>query len=116
MKAKHTAGRLEMEWNGREGRYEFAGGDGAKLGHFCGWSADGVTTEQEDFANTERLRDCWNACAGLNPEAVPGLVVALRKVANCSRYPSDDAGNMEYALDGLRKIARAALALAQVQP
>ena len=107
---KHTPGRLEMAWNGREGRYEFMGADGAKLGHFCGWSADGVTTEQEDHANAARLRDCYNACEGINPGAVPGLLAALRDLVR--KIERDNLHNIY----GIKlATARAALALAQVQ-
>ena len=31
-------------------------------------------------AHAERLRDCWIACEGLNPEAVPELVEAANKL------------------------------------
>ena len=33
-------------------------------------------------ANAQRIVSCVNACAGINPEAVPGLVAALRNARN----------------------------------
>ena len=36
---------------------------------------------REDRANADRLAACWNACAGINPEAVPDLLAALKAAA-----------------------------------
>ncbi len=41
--------------------------------------------------------------------AAPDLLEALKKVANCSRYPRNESEEMEFALECLREIARAAI-------
>ena len=38
--------------------------------------------EDESVANADRLSACWNACDGLNPAAVPGLLAALQFIVN----------------------------------
>lgn len=38
-----------------------------------------------DGANAQRLVSCWNACEGLNPEAIQGLVEAAALV--CAETP-----------------------------
>ena len=37
-------------------------------------------TEQEKLANAVRIVACVNACAGINPEAVPDLLATLRDI------------------------------------
>ena len=32
---------------------------------------------EEDIANAKHLAACWNACEGINPEAVPDILAAL---------------------------------------
>jgi hypothetical protein len=65
-------------------------------------------------AHQHRLVACWNACEGINPEAVPELLKAARAVV-----AADDAEgrpNIEYALDQLIHAVdkiRAALAKAE---
>ena len=39
-----------------------------------------VDTRESTEANAARIVACVNACAGLNPEAVPGLVKALKRI------------------------------------
>jgi hypothetical protein len=53
------------------------------------------------------LSDARRVVAQAN--AAPKLTEALRKVANCSRYPKSEPENTEYALDAMREIARKAL-------
>ena len=53
-------------------------------------------------ANGKRLRDCWNACEGINPEAVPALLEALKKTQAALRGAREmlrDIAPIEYALD-----------------
>ena len=55
----------------------------------------GVTSEGcfESEANAHRIVDCVNACKGLDPEAIPELIKALKKLDFCDertpRTPSD---------------------------
>lgn len=54
----HTPGPWQLEYNPHYSRHELRGGlkgvDGRHIfGHFQGWSADGVTTEDEDNANAQ---------------------------------------------------------------
>jgi hypothetical protein len=65
----------------------------------------GVRGESEEhaLANAARIVSCVNACAGLNPEAVPEMVKALEEIA---KNPSLTSG-------GRMRIAAAALAKAK---
>lgn len=60
-------------------------------------------------ANAVRIVACVNACAGLNPDAVPGLVSALRAALNHIEHGWTDPALCIAVAD----IARAALAKAE---
>lgn len=65
--------------------------------------------------NGNRLAACWNACLGINPEAVPDLLAALRhcdRLAGCQ----GNAEDIWLALGEIRTIARAAIAKAEGTP
>ena len=40
--------------------------------------------EKEAKATAVRFVACWNACEGINPEAVPELLKALQRIADVS--------------------------------
>jgi len=44
-------------------------------------AAGAGTINETDEANAARIVACVNACAGINPEAVPELLVALKDLA-----------------------------------
>jgi len=47
-------------------------------------------------ANAEHLIACWNACDGINPEAVPGLLGALKAfVRNRATCPTSNGKDLE---------------------
>lgn len=56
----HTAGRLTADYEPANDRHILNSPTGP-IGHFCGWSSDGVTTEDEDQANAARLALAWNS-------------------------------------------------------
>ena len=43
---------------------------------------DGHSLQPDGYANALRLRDCWNACEGLNPTAIKDVVAALKAFVN----------------------------------
>jgi len=44
----------------------------------------------ERDANAERIVACVNGCAGINPEAVPGLLEALHQSIECLAWRGDE--------------------------
>ena len=80
---KKTEVRLKVGFDGREGlRLETEDG-AASIG--CTWGRDKRLC-------AERLADCWNALAGIqNPAAIPEVVEALKRIANCTDAPDIDA-------------------------
>lgn len=74
----------------------------------------------DNEANADRIVACVNACAGLNPEAVPDVVEALKqcerellqmRIEDAARWTPDYKKQLEHAESGLTIIkARAALA------
>jgi hypothetical protein len=65
-------------------------------------------------ANAQRIVDCVNACAGLNPAAVPELIEALVSVVKTCEagvIHVNETGKPQWsALDQMKQIARNALA------
>lgn len=62
-----------------------AGGRSLKSGGACR-----TTPEPEAEANAHRIADCVNACEGINPEAVPDLLEALKKAQWSERWEDED--------------------------
>lgn len=78
-------------------------------------SGRGLTQEEQE-ANAFRLAACWNACIGINPEAVPELVdFAKRTEAAIGFLVAALPTNHAVAKDliGLREFARSAIAKAK---
>lgn len=82
------------------------------FGHFVGWSPDGVTTEEEDAANSARIVACVNALDGVaNPGAVPRALGILRRGVGLIRtYQERGLRTDREALNHLEADAREALA------
>lgn len=59
----------------------------------------------DNEANADRIVSCINNCAGINPEAVPDVVAALREAINWAEGYAQGGVIPEYL-----KAARAALA------
>lgn len=59
----------------------------------------------DNEANADRIVSCINACAGINPEAVPDVVAALREAVNWA-----DGFTVSGVTPVYLKSARAALA------
>lgn len=47
-------------------------------GHYVASTTNCYESEQTNAANARRIAACLNACAGINPEAVPDVVAALK--------------------------------------
>ncbi|MGI9292388.1 MAG: hypothetical protein ACR2PS_00270 [Pseudomonadales bacterium] len=47
-----------------------------------------VTNILDIEANYPRMRDCWNACDGINPEAVGEMRKALERIASFVDMPT----------------------------
>lgn len=64
-------------------------------------------------ANAERLRDCWNACEGINdPEAVPEAIRALQRIRSRVNCDWTTPEGINAAVTDIINAADAALALA----
>lgn len=84
------------------------------IGNLMDWGAF------DEKANADRIVACVNACAGINPDAVPDVVAALRacerelmqmRIEDAARWTPDYKKQLEHAESGLTIIkARAALA------
>lgn len=117
MNAKHTPGKWQLTEQDaddkRTCRLVFLAGSGAgkSFGNFQGWSGDGVTTREEDAANASRIVACVNACEGINPEAVPGLLKALQRLAK--RFPTEPICGIDAEEWNAAQQARAAIAKAE---
>lgn len=64
-------------------------------------------------ANAQRIVDCVNACEGINPEAIPDMVEALKDIV-------EQAGKTKFALgadlaDSINVFGKQALSLAGVK-
>ena len=77
------------------------------------YDTSNMSLSDTEKANVARAAACVNACAGLNPDAVPGLVEALRKadawIAMYHNTPGHDAASRQ-----MSTVIRAALAQAEV--
>jgi len=83
---------------------------GPGIFEYCGWvsiqNADGRTLVTLPGWMAERVVACVNACTGLNPEALPEVVEALRELADLVDYIEE-----EYMVDSFTsQTARTALA------
>jgi len=68
---------------------------------------------EEGAANARRAVACVNACAGINPEAVPAMLAALEDIAGRGPVPGyGSAGALLVRLAGIQSMARAALSAA----
>lgn len=66
----------------------------------------GNICDEEAMANAKRIVACVNACAGINPEAVPVLLKMCERVAtDIEDFVSVD-GQYEFTLEAGRKIVR----------
>ena len=68
-------------------------------------------TPEENAANAERIVDCVNALAGMNPKAVAGLLYVTKGVMTALSYPRGSEAQVR-CLEELGQDARAALAKA----
>ena len=73
------------------------------------WVGGGTKGKPEQEANARRIVACWNACEGIDPEAVPGMVEACKRVLRAEEWAktSDRMSSVEIA-----DLLRAALAKA----
>ena len=90
---KHTLGPLEHTFKGDE---NLIGTPGVR---FVATTLryDYSVATAEDYGNAQHLVACWNACEGINPEAVPDLLATLELMAgDIDGYLSDEwDGNRE---------------------
>ena len=77
----------------------------------CGGTED-VLGEFQDEADAARAVDCVNACAGLNPAAVPAMVEAAQDVAEWHDLIAQNYPDMAGLLRGIDKTLAA---LAQLE-
>ena len=71
----------------------------------------GISAEIEQIATTKRAVDCVNGCKGINPDAVPGLVLLAEQAENIFK---DMASGIERSCwEEMYQKAHAALTKAQ---
>ena len=81
-----------------------------------------VDLSEVSYADARRIIACVNGCAGINPEAVPELLEALRKLWEFKvQYHRDETAEelldaLTTQFEGLQETARAAIAKAEVTP
>lgn len=57
---QHTGKPWVCHWDAVNQRWLLRRGSGVTFGHFCGWSKDGVTAEEEDAANIQFIVQACN--------------------------------------------------------
>lgn len=91
--SKHTLGPLTI--NGTESFGEIiVNGEGFQVAD-CGNAVFG----DMQFGNAEHFVACWNACIGINPEAVPDLLEACetaKRLADAYMGTDNDNRSVEY--------------------
>ncbi len=68
--------------------------------------------QADKLADRIRLADCWNFCAGINPEAVPDLLAACRMTLDFLETQDSPGVITQICTEKLR----AALAKAEARP
>lgn len=59
-------------------------------------------SNEENLANAQRIVDCVNACEGINPKAVSGLLAALKEVGKALSIQPNDTGRLSIYNVGVR--------------
>jgi len=86
-----------FDYDKRNDRFNMRSETDGSFGHFCGWSADGVTTEEQDKAHIEHIVKCVNA----HDE----LVAALRGLIACrNRHETPQGSHWQNARRALAKL------------
>ena len=82
-------------------------------GHYVASTTNCYESEQTNSANAQRIAACLNACAGINPEAVPDVVAALRAVN--ALHPRNIPSNLDEFLQFWDAIDLSRAALAKLE-
>lgn len=77
---KHTGGRLEWWENKGCGQPFVISQETTTKDKYVDFY-DKYVAETNNRANAQRIVACWNACLGINPEAVLDLLEALKQVS-----------------------------------
>lgn len=105
--SKHTPGKLTVGLSGDLEGYALKadptiaeGFLGAKVAWILAYTTKGRPDfPDEEKANADRLADCWNACEGLNPEAIRKVITtALRVVTAFQGAEGDESRDAIAAL------------------
>lgn len=109
----HTKGRITVRHISDCGHYDLEVGDEAIGQVFYTDNMPGGRGE----ADADRLADCWNACEGINPEAVPDMLAALKAaVMALDLVPHDLCkAKVNAKIDAAMKQASSAVAKAEAQ-
>lgn len=99
----HTPTPWRVEWQSDWERFVLIDGTGRQFGHFCGWSLDGITTQEEDHANAAFIAHAVNNHAAL----LAALKVAHERLRCANAVRTVFQGN--FAVDDIE----AAIALAE---
>jgi len=78
--------------------------------HASSDNLDVIVSGDKSEANAQRIVDCVNACEGINPEAAPELLAALRIVR--SPY-KDGVSDKQYTESEIHRIVDTAIAKAE---
>lgn len=96
---KHTPGKLVPFWNPNLiGTEQLVNGKTRVL-----LKCDNINGEPgEERATVERIIKCWNACEGINPEAVPELYRAAWSFVECIGH-SQEPERLQDLIEALKK-------------
>jgi len=97
MKTEHTPGKLKHVWQRHsDGSHDLVSpGIGRHQGAVIATCGQQLCDDGLLAANAEHLAACWNVCDGINPEAVPNMLAALKQMIDPSSL--DDGGAMARA-------------------
>jgi hypothetical protein len=102
--SKHTPGLLHIDKHVSNHIVSESGRSVATTGGYT-TNADGGKYIEENEANAQRILDCWNALADLDPSAVATMREALEKIANGNWFYDEDAiAISEKALVAIKKL------------
>ena len=119
MKTKHTSGPWQVAY--------YAGGDGNggyASSHYTIQKGEkkivktinAVATEADE-ANAARIASCVNACEGINPDAVPDMLEALKELLAMGQdgiIQRNETGKPTWSiLDAIKTITQAAISKAE---
>lgn len=110
----HTPGPWAVDYNRREDRYQLRSEKQGSFGHFQGWSADGLTTEDEDKANARLIAAAPDLLAALEAAVnnYAQLVEAMEWITRCAKMSGPAGTTAWFISEGHMEKCRSLVAAA----